>query len=486
MLSTTTNNGDHLNSFPRTLFIDDVDVRSRVGLDRVVHPAQKYEGNPVLEADMPWEDQRVLLGGTVRKESGCLRMWYQGQIGGKGNRKAGTGLVNLYAESEDGINWHKPNLRQWEFEGNSDNNMYANMGARRAGFVGPMGGRWDHNQSVMYTPGLGEGRRYTMLSRTYGRGSFQYPGINVAFSGDGIDWTDGPDEPIISGYGDVAWFMHDDLADKFRGTLKTFLRIRGRKRRSVMYSVGNNLDTWDMPRPVFLQDDLDDVWADGNLDHFSQFYGMPLVRYESVVLGLLEVFQCYDGDKSTDGFIHVELACTRDGKRWERVGDRTPIIPRGSDGEWDWGIVQTGNSLLLDGDVVRVYYTGSRYRHGTKGRRDCETWQAIGMSTWLRDRMVGLKAGSPGGELSVQCVAKGTELHLNCDATNGEVVVELSDDQDIPISGFEISNSTVLKTDSLDHLITWGNNKQLSSLTDRKINVRLKMTNSEVFSIWQE
>jgi hypothetical protein len=371
--------------------------------------------------------------------------------------------------------------------------MYASMGARRGGFTGPVGGRWDHNQSVLYTPHLGEDRQYTMLARTYGREPYPYEGSSAAFSRDGIEWTDGPDEPIIPGYGDVTWFMYDELTDRFRGTLKTRLKVGDWGRRSVMYSVGDNLDTWSLPRPVFLPDIIDDVWAEGHSDRYTQFYGMPMVRYESVVIGLLEVFRCYDGLKSTDGFIHVELATTRDGRSWERP-DRTPIIPSGDEGEWDWGLVQTGNSLVVDGDLVRVYFTGSRYRHGDKGKRkpafgpkdDYETWQAIGMATWLRDRIVGLRAGASGGEVIVKQTVSGKRLHVNADASNGSLVVELADDRGVPIPGLESASATPLRSSSLDHTPAWHGDHSLTSLTGKQVEVRLKLERAEIFSMWWE
>ncbi len=492
MPSSTSNNGDRFDVPLRTLFFDDHNVKSATGVERVVHPATKSPDNPVLTADMPWEDQRVLLGGTVRKEESGLRMWYQAQILGQ-RREPGSGTVNLYAESDDGVHWTRPNLGQWEFHGSTVNNMYANMGARRGGFTGPAGGRWDHNQTVMYTPHLGEGQRYTMLARTYGRGPYPYEGSSAAFSRDGIEWTDGPDEPIIPGYGDVNWFMYDDIANRFRGTLKTRLKVGDWGRRSVVYTVGEDLDTWDLPRPAFVHDAIDDAWTDGHPDRYTQFYGMPMVRYGSVVIGLLEVFRCYDGPRSTDGFIHVELATTRDGYRWERP-DRTHIIPSGDEGDWDWGLVQTGNSLVVDGDVVRVYFTGSRYRHGDKGKRkpadrssdEYETWQAIGMATWPRDRIVGLRSGTSGGEIVVEQTVTGNELHFNADASSGSLVVELADDQGLPVPGFEYASATALSFDSLDHVVGWRSNPSLANLTDKKVLVRLRLDRAEIFSMWWE
>ena len=85
------------------LFIDDEDIVSMRGVERVIHRADKYEGNPVMSADRPWENNLWL--GTVRKEGGDYRMWYQSY--GRGT------YFNLYAESDDGIHWNMTNILHW-------------------------------------------------------------------------------------------------------------------------------------------------------------------------------------------------------------------------------------------------------------------------------------------------------------------------------------------------------------------------------------
>ncbi len=86
--------GAAIGTLPRVLFIDDGDLIEKHGLDRVIHPAHKHENNPVVVADRPWENH-LIMGGTVRREAGRYRMWYQSY--GRGT------MINLYAESPDGI-----------------------------------------------------------------------------------------------------------------------------------------------------------------------------------------------------------------------------------------------------------------------------------------------------------------------------------------------------------------------------------------------
>ena len=58
--------------------------------------------------------------GTVLYDEGKYRMWYYG----KNEVRPRPDEISMicYAESDDGISWEKPNLRQKQFKGNWDNN----------------------------------------------------------------------------------------------------------------------------------------------------------------------------------------------------------------------------------------------------------------------------------------------------------------------------------------------------------------------------
>ena len=94
-------------SGPWELMVDDHLVESRQNLVRRYHAFQKYPGNPVLKPDRPWEGQvAYLFGSVLPAENGeGYRMWYH-----TANPEAPPEeqYRNLYAESPDGIVWHKP------------------------------------------------------------------------------------------------------------------------------------------------------------------------------------------------------------------------------------------------------------------------------------------------------------------------------------------------------------------------------------------
>src|SRR5688572_2333088 len=59
------------------LFADDSGVTASSGVIRSIHPAQTRKA-PVIEAERPWESDRVYIYGSVYRDdaAGLFRMWY--------------------------------------------------------------------------------------------------------------------------------------------------------------------------------------------------------------------------------------------------------------------------------------------------------------------------------------------------------------------------------------------------------------------------
>ena len=449
----------------RKLFLDDGDIARKRNVRCIIHPGKKRPDGPVLVREAPWEEA-VICGGTVHRENEGYRMWYQSY--GRGT------YLNLYAVSRDGIVWERPGLDQYEdFDGHRENNIFLSRLALRSNHRAPVSVNQDHNPNVLYTPHQGQERAYTLFSYDYGRSGYSdYDGYFLAYSRDGIVWTDGPKDPVIPGHADVGWFTYDQVDRKFRAIVKNFLNIRGYCRRSVFSTESPGGLDWTLPRPAVIPDLEDDAWTEKLKDRrakgaHTQFYGMPIFRYESLLLGFIQVFRVTDTvNPDNDGEVDVQLVCSRDGHTWKRVGDRRAIVELGTPGTWDAGGVYSGNSLVGDGDEVRLYYTGSNATHGFWDE-NCKV--AIGLASWPRDRFAGLMAGVAGGAIELKPQMVERCLHLNADASRGEILVEL----------LGTDTRIQLKGDSLNHRI-----EMPASLRGRKMVVGLQLTDAEVFSLW--
>ena len=461
----------------KILLIDDYHIDKRTGLNRIINPGVKVE-HPVLVADQPWEAINQ-MGGTVTKEDSLYRMWYDSWV----HNTQHNGYSSLYAESDDGINWIKPNLKKYkDFNGNINNNIYLNRISLRENTISPPPYvEQDHNKNILYTPHLGKGKTYTMIAYEYGRTAYgPYDGYYLAYSDDGINWTDGPIEPVIPGHADVGWFMYDGQDKKFRGIVKQYLNIRGYSRRSVLWTESKDGLVWTLPKPAVIPDEIDDSWGKGDPNRFSQFYGMPIFRYDSIILGFLENFRTTDGHISRDGFTFPELVSSRDGKVWQRVGDRSPIIERGGPGEWDWGSVTIGNSVIVEKNEIKAYYTGRNDTHAHTTIKEEPVTGSIGLATWQIDRMVGLKS-SKDGILHINNITAIKDLHINANAKHGDIRIELSSDGNV-MSGFELINCLEIKGDSTDHLVQWSNSP---TITAKTVDIKIVVKNeAEIFSLW--
>src|SRR5688572_15181343 len=147
------------------LFADDSGVARRAHLTRVVHPA-KTRNAPVMVADQPWEHLRVYAWGSVYFDPVTRKyaMWYMSRP-----PPPESGTLNLYATSDDGLRWTKPQLGLSEVAGNKQNNVIGPGGGSLAVLV----------DSVDTSPA----KRFKLFAHRRG-------GYYAAYSADGIRWTD--------------------------------------------------------------------------------------------------------------------------------------------------------------------------------------------------------------------------------------------------------------------------------------------------------
>jgi hypothetical protein len=131
------------------------------------------------------------------------------------------------------------------------------------------------------------------------------------------------------------------------------------------------------------------------------------------------------------------------------------------------------------GDEIRAYHDGTSYSHGGRTPDGGPKTGGIGFATWQRDRFVGLKAGSSGGEVRLKAQPAGGELHLNANAAGGSLVVNL-------VSDGRTASSVPMSEDSLDHTVRLDGVAPSAQAGDAPVDVTVKLTNAELFSIWWE
>ena len=186
------------------LFLDDFAIEDRWDAERVQNEAVKHPGNPIVVPDQPWEVHINAPSVLYAPEAKRFRMWYNlnhtaawtRHSSGKERLVGDYGpYIMSYAESEDGINWHKPLFRHYPFGGFDETNIVFTGLGRVAGFV------------VTFTPEPMS--QYGRFMCTYKDdrhpGEFAQQELNdyispghtcLAFSDDGIEWRPYEGNPL--------------------------------------------------------------------------------------------------------------------------------------------------------------------------------------------------------------------------------------------------------------------------------------------------
>jgi len=442
---------------PWQLFIDDYLIAGKSNVVRTYHPFEKHPQNPVILPDKPWMDHVVKAGTVLPEEDGKgYRMWHSCWTPGKIDPEHRS--RSLYSTSEDGIRWEMPvlGLVPW-VDGSLENNFL------------PQGAR------PMYTPFNDDPeRRYTSMGGCKG-------GYCVRYSEDGIHWETPPDAQPLTGGGDVANFHYDPNTGRYLGYVKVIRNVSGLRRRCVGFAATKEPESWPPLEVVMAPDDFDDRWVQPDTVQRTHFYGCKVFAYQTMYLGLLEIFRAEDDRGYFHGPVYTELITSRDGVHWLREqGERPPIIELGPPGSWDQAM-NYPHGIVVEDDVIKVYYTGSPDHHDV-----FPIHGAVGLATLRKDGFVSLDS-----ELAVAKVmtkrllnARGP-LRVNYDGSRtgigGYLAVEVLDADGYVIEGYSKRDCDPLGGDSIDQIVTWGEQKELPTGVG-PIRLHFLMKNTSLYS----
>ena len=379
----------------KQLFVDDHVIHSRVGAFRMLNQPVKWEDNPILELKpvqkVGGPELVVTMGSVIYDaEEKLFKMWYAAAS------YNWSRVFLCYATSKDGYRWDLPDLGLLEYQGSKDNNFVFTAG--RGEVAGGV-----FKDSVETNPD----RRYKMiyhLHESSGLGT-SGNGIGVAFSPDGIHWKRATEKPVIpmadspnsvlwdpllgkyvahtrynAVYHPQDWGRRIDLREELRpGAEKPFLR------REVLQSESDDFLKWESRGVIMSADKEDPPWN-------QQFYNMEFMPYGDVYLGFISVYHTLPGmeTKITAGVdwidtVDIQLAFSRDGRNWQRVGERAVFLPLGTRAaEFDRSMLYIMQHPLVVGDEVLIYYIGFRGLHWATNRDE------------LQGGAVGVGKASPG------------------------------------------------------------------------------------------
>jgi len=462
----------------RQLFLDDHLVECMQGLRRVINQPDKHPENPVVRPDKRWESRCQVYGTALfDEERGVFRLWYLTTPRDRGLRpikinsheRAPHTTLCAYAESEDGLRWHKPDLGQFPYDGDKNNNL-VNIGRWNCEGISVLHDMREEDEdrrwkAVYWDHGSGgwiiqDGRPFC--------GSGLLDGFCVAFSPDGIRWTPSHNNPVIPQYCDTN---QNVVYDERLGRYVAFSRFGfGRK---LARSESEDFTHWTEPQLVLECDEADGPG--------TQIYGAGVDIYEDIYLAMIWIYR-----EGTDGKIDTQLAASRDGIHWMRVGGRATWLPLGDDDSWEGGMIRSCERIILHNDKLYIYYCGVHGPHG--GPRFPQVVRshptAIGLATLRRDGFVSLNAGDGEGYILTKAfVLPEGDLHLNVDATYGQVRAEITGENGLALSGFHSSQPIV--GDHVSVKTRW-ENVSLANIIGQTVKLRLYARKARLYSYWFE
>ncbi|MCK4417625.1 MAG: hypothetical protein KAV99_05615, partial [Candidatus Latescibacteria bacterium] len=238
-----------------------------------------------------------------------------------------------------------------------------------------------------------------------------------------------------------------------------------------------------------LEPDLDDPLH-------IQFYSMQGFPYHGVYVGLLEIF---DERRLS---LEYQLATSRDGLSWSRVGNRDTFFPTGEHNAWDGEMVTIRTVPITFPDKLgkpremRIYYTGSNWKHIHSAAPNA-TWRelgtrsegasGVGLATLRPDGFVSLYGGETEGDI-VTCPVRptGTRFFVNADASQGSLRVSLLNRSGKPIESYGRTECIPLNTDDFSHAVSWSGKTGLGDLKGREIRLQFHLRSAHLYSFWTE
>ncbi|MBP89774.1 MAG: hypothetical protein CMJ64_24220 [Planctomycetaceae bacterium] len=443
----------------RQLFVD------RALIDKI-HKSRLVLHHPVkreiaIKPEHPWETNGVSYMVTF-KDGDRFRAWYRVDAAGL---SADRHSMTAYAESDNGIHWHKPKLGLIEFDGSKENNLVWN------GDIFNLAVFRDDN------PRAKPDERYKAIGR---KGD-----LLALLSPDGLRWKPAGDKPIhtdrpFDSHNIAFW---DPVAEQYvaytRGVRQDGSLGEGMTGsffkggvRWVRRSTSKDFRTWSKLEPI----------QTGKHPR-EEFYTNSTIRYERAPDYLLmfpsrfaSTREPQPGWKHGKGVNDIALLTSRDGLHFERTFMEAFIRPGLDQGNWHERSLYMERGILQTSPTELSLYCMQNWRLPTVHIR---------RYTLRPDGFVSVQAAYDGGELITKPITfSGKRLFLNYSTSAvGSLKVELQDAAGKPLNGFAIDDCPEVYGDRVDAPIRWKSTGDVSSLAGKAIRIRFVLRDADLYAL---
>ena len=410
------------------LFESHPEVLGVSGKVYAVQAAPELHPEPVVNPDTFADGAGCSIYGTVLRDGGRLRMWYQAWPRDWDGRNS---TLVAYAESDDGITWEKPDLGLVDY--GPGGNHLCNLGL--------------HAPSVFIDPDAPASHRY----RATGWAAPDHPtvppqvvraGYYTAHSTDGLNWELDSPQPTWEG-GDVISSVYHPAQRRAIVALKRMPRYCNVPRRSVFEAELRD-GKWSRARCALVPDNFDDVCAQARGYASGDYYGMGMLPAGSGTVGFLSQFRhalprTTGSEVGVFGALDVSLVYQAGrGDCWLHAAGRPDFLSAGAL-PWAGGGIYPSSCPVEFAGEHRLYFSGSFHTHGwyvdsnwqIQEHRKQQMIDAgfcrIGFARFPKYRLFGLKA-DPDGVVTLDLgrIAEPSELLVNYETeSDGRLRVEL-------------------------------------------------------------
>ena len=459
----------------RQLFVDDFLIEENT-LNRTFHYPTFHENNPVLQSDKSWE--KTVKGAPYAspfsdgvwydEKEQKFKMWYL--AGGGDLFDEAQSFVTCYAESEDGINWVKP-----IFDIVPGTNVVEKS--------------W-RDSNTLWLDKLEEdaNKRYKLFNVQFFEADRRWRFV-LKYSADGINWSEG-----VAQSGDI-YDRSTAFYNPFRSIWALGTRIGSPSGRARAYVEHKDPETAITLAHRIFKGGMDkhNVFWFGAWDNevrnpdFPEvqpgIYNHDAIAYESLMLGFFNVWQGPENNVCDSLGIQKRnellLGYSRDGFHWDRP-DMTRFmgVSGNTDGNWNDGNMQSVNGApLIVGDSLYFYSSGRK-----TNKVMWDSYSSTGMAKLRRDGFASLDATETEGFIvSRKITFNGNHLFVNADASKGQLLAELLDENGNVVKGYSKEDCIPVAENGTKINVLWKGNKQLKNFST-PVKVKFYLTNSSLYS----
>jgi hypothetical protein len=227
-------------------------------------------------------------------------------------------------------------------------------------------------------------------------------------------------------------------------------------------------------------------WLDyGNIpaEHLYTSSITPYFRAPHILVGFPKRFmpERKAGSHKLPGVSDGLFMSSRDALHWKRWGEAF-LRPGLQKERWvnrnnmiAWGLLRTESGLPGTPDEISLFSSEGYYVKDCRMRRH----------TLRLDGFVSVHAGAESGELITKpLLFKGRDLVINFSTSAaGTVLVEVQDEQGVPVEGFGLKDCPEIYGDKIEHSIAWKSGPPLGKLAGKPVRLRFLLKDADLYSL---